>query len=90
MANKSAAEITIHVIKFTASVSQVRTMADGGLRVILDFDESAINAAAALMKVKKGGGVLEIAAVPVLQSLANGETKTNRRATRSPIDLIGG
>ena len=79
------------VIKFTAQVSQVRTMADGGLRVILDFDEGAINTAAALMKVKNRGGVLEVAAVPVvLQSITNGKTKIDRRATRSPIDLAGG
>lgn len=80
----------VEVIRFTASVSQVRTMADGGLRVILDFDERAINAATALMKVKNGGGVLEIAAVPVLLGITNGKNKTDRRTTRSPIDLAGG
>ena len=53
-------------ICFTASISQVRTMCDGGLRVVLDFDATAIQAATQLIQVKQAGGVLEIAAVPVI------------------------
>ena len=78
------------VIKFTAQVSQVRTMADLGLRVVLDFDEANIEAATKLMQVKQAGGVLEIAAVAVLPGIANGKNKTDRRTTRSPIDVAGG
>ena len=78
------------IIRFTASISQVRTMADMGLRVVLDFSEVSIDAATALMKVKQAGGVLEIAAVPVLQSVTNGKTKTNQRAKTSPIDMASG
>ena len=54
------------IIRFTASVNKVQTMVDGGLRVVLDFDASAIQTAADLMQVKQAGGVLEIAAVPVI------------------------
>jgi hypothetical protein len=54
------------VIRFTAQISQVRTMADLGLRVVLDFDESNIEAATALMQAKQAGAILEIAAVPII------------------------
>ena len=78
------------VIQFTASISQFRTMVDGGLRVVLDFDASAIQAATALIKAKQAGAILEIAAVPILPSVTNGKSQTDRRATRSPIDVAGG
>jgi hypothetical protein len=57
--------MTDEVIRFTASVAQVRTMADGGLRLVLDLPENAIDTAAAMMQVKQGGGLLEIAAVSI-------------------------
>ena len=78
------------VIRFTVWVAQVKTMADGGLRFAFDAPETAIDVAAALMKVKQAGGVLEIAAVPVLQCLTNVKKKTDKRATTSPIDVAGG
>lgn len=53
------------VIRFTASVAQVKTLADGGLRIALDLPEQAVDVAAELMRVRQAGGVLEIAAVIV-------------------------
>ena len=53
------------VIRFTASVNKVQTMVDGGLRVVLDFPEGAIDAATKLMQAKQAGAVLEIAAIPL-------------------------
>ncbi len=41
-------------------------MTDGGLRVVLDFSETAIKQAGELMQVKQSGALLEIAAVAVL------------------------
>jgi hypothetical protein len=57
--------MTDEVIRFRAQVSQVRTLADGGLRFVLDVAESEIDAAMKLMQVKQAGGVLEVAAVPL-------------------------
>jgi hypothetical protein len=54
------------VIRFTAQISQIRTLADGGLRAVLDFDETNIEAATALMQAKQAGAVLEVAAVPII------------------------
>jgi hypothetical protein len=71
------------IIQFTASISQVRTMADGGLRVILDFDEGAIQAASDLMKVKQAGGLLEIAAVAIIQKLPEKATKGDDAAQKT-------
>lgn len=52
-------------ITFTAEIYKVQTLVDGGLRVTLDLPETAIEAATKLMLCKQGGGVLEIAAVPI-------------------------
>jgi len=54
------------VIRFIAQIAQVRTMADGGLRVVLDFDEINIEAATALMQVKRAGEALVVAAVAIV------------------------
>ena len=77
-------------IRFVAQVAKVSTLADGGIRVTLDLPETAIGAATQLMQVRQGGGLLEIAAVAVLQSVTNGETEIRQRATSSPIDMAGG
>jgi hypothetical protein len=53
------------VIRFKATIAQVRTMADLGLRVVLDFDEANIEAATKLMQARQAGAMLEIAAVAV-------------------------
>ena len=56
------------IIRFTVSVAQVKTMADGGLRFSFDAPETAIEAAAELMRVKQAGGVLEVAAVAIIKA----------------------
>ena len=64
-------------IRFSASVSQVRTLADGGIRLVLDLPETAIDTATAMMQAKQAGAVLECAVVPVLQERnRNGEVST--------------
>lgn len=42
-------------IEFQAQVSQVRTLADGGIRFVLDAPETAIKQAAMLMECKREG-----------------------------------
>ena len=54
-----------NVIRFQAQVSQVKTMADGGIRLVLDLPESAIDTATKMMQVRQSGSYLEVAAVPV-------------------------
>lgn len=53
------------VIRFTAQVNRVQTLADGGLRVVLDLPESAIDTATQMMQAKQAGAILEIAAIPI-------------------------
>lgn len=55
------------VIRFTAQVSKVTTLADGGLRVVLDLSEKDIEIAKKMMEVKQVGAILEVAAVPVTE-----------------------
>ena len=57
------------VIKFKAQVSQIKTLADGGLRVVLDLPETALEEVGDLLKVKQAGAILEIVAVPVYDVL---------------------
>jgi hypothetical protein len=77
-------------IRFQAQVSKVTTLADGGIRVVLDLSETDIEVAKQMMQARQQGAILEVAAVAVLQSLTNGETETNKRAKRSPLDVAGG
>lgn len=58
-------KLEVDVLKFTASVAQVKTLADGGIRLSLDLPETAIDTAAAMMKAKQAGAVLECAVVVV-------------------------
>jgi len=58
------------IIKFKAQVSKVTTMADGGLRVVLDMAETEIEVAKQMMQVKQAGAILEVAAVPVYAEIA--------------------
>ncbi len=53
------------VIRFKAQVSQVRTLADGGIRLVLDLAETEIQTATKMMEAKQAGAVLEVAAVPI-------------------------
>lgn len=52
-------------IRFAAEISKIQTMVDGGLRIILDTPESELPAISELMKAKKDGYILEVAAVAV-------------------------
>jgi len=61
------------VIRFRAGVYKVQTLIDGGLRVTLDLPETAISEATKLMECKRGGAVLEVAAVPITESGWGGE-----------------
>ena len=61
------------VIRFRATVYKVQTLIDGGLRVTLDLPETAICEATKLMECKRGGAVLEVAAVPITESRWGGE-----------------
>lgn len=47
-------------ITFEAVVSQVRTLADGGLRVTLDLPEDTVYQAAWLMEVKRAEGTVKV------------------------------
>jgi hypothetical protein len=47
-------------ITFEAAVSQVRTLADGGLRVTLDLPEDAVYQAAWLMEAKRAEGTVKV------------------------------
>lgn len=50
----------VKAISFDAIVSQVRTMADGGLRIVLDLGEDNVAQAAWLMQVKQDYGVIHV------------------------------
>lgn len=69
---------TNNVIRFIASVSQVKTLTDGGLRLVLDLPETAIETATKMMQAKQAGAVLEIAAVAVEPS----------KGEASPVDFL--
>lgn len=68
------------VIRFRATVYKVQTLIDGGLRVTLDLPETAIRESAALMECKRGGAVLEMAAIP-LQEKRRGREKSKESET---------
>jgi hypothetical protein len=47
-------------ITFKAQVTQVRTLADGGLRLVLDMPEDSIPQTAMLMECKRQGIPLQV------------------------------
>ena len=47
-------------VTFWATVAQVRTLADGGIRVTMDLSEHAIMQAAQLMECKRAEVVLKV------------------------------
>jgi hypothetical protein len=53
------------IIKFTADVAQVKTMADGGIRITLDLAESETETAMKLMDYRRESVVLGVAIAPV-------------------------
>lgn len=58
------------VIRFSAQVSKVTTLADGGLRIVFDLAETEIEVAKQMMQVKQAGAILEVAAVPIEEKKA--------------------
>jgi hypothetical protein len=78
-------------LRFGAQVFKIQTLIDGGVRLTLDLVSPVSHEViTSLFDAKQPGVILQCAAVAVLQSVTNGETKTYKRATRSPIDLAGG
>jgi len=63
---------------FWATVAQVRTLADGGIRVTMDLPEDAIMQAAQLMECKRAGVVLDVTAKPRMR---NGKDQVISRTT---------
>jgi hypothetical protein len=51
-------------IKFQATVARVQTMADGGIRLVLDMSEDNVMQAAQLMECKRFGVVLDVVVKP--------------------------
>jgi len=51
-------------IDFWATIAQVRTMADGGLRLVLDLPEDAVDVAAWMMEAKRLGLMLKVVVEP--------------------------
>lgn len=78
MAKSDAAQIV-----FTAGVTSVKTMADGGLRVAFDLSEQSIPQAAMLMDCKRQGIPLEITCV--VASLTNLDDETKKGTERKTI-----
>lgn len=77
-------------IRFQAQVSKVTTLADGGIRIVLDLSETDIEVAKQTMQARQAGAILEVAAVAVLQSPTNGKTETDERTKRNPLDVVSG
>jgi hypothetical protein len=78
-----------YVIRFSAQIFKFQTLIDGGWRLTLDGSgdpETVVK----ILQAKQPGIFLEVVALPVLQSITNGETETKRRTKGSPIDLAGG
>jgi hypothetical protein len=56
-----AGGVTDDALTFDATVAKVQTLADQGLRVTLDLPETAIEAAAVLMAIKRNGQAIKVA-----------------------------
>jgi len=68
-----------------ATVAKVQTLADGGIRVMLDLPEQAIMQAAQLMECKRVGVVLNVAAEPKAEN-DQGDTVSRTKAKRRKVD----
>ena len=53
------------LIKFSADVAQVKTMADGGIRISLDLSENETEAARKLMDCRRYSVILQVVIMPV-------------------------
>lgn len=70
-------------IIFQAAVNQVRTLADGGIRVVLDLPENAIPQMAMLAEAKRQGIYLDVSCKAHLDGLDldNGTKRRGRKST---------
>jgi hypothetical protein len=68
------------VIRFSASVAYVKTMADGSPRVVLDMPEAGLEALFMLAQCKLRGVVLEFAAVPLDKIVTPEKQRENSNA----------
>jgi hypothetical protein len=62
-------EMTEEAIRFVAQVAKVTTLADGGIRLVLDLAESEIEVAKQMMDVRRRGALLEVAAIAVTEKI---------------------
>ena len=68
-------------IRFSAQVVKVQTTVDYGIRVTLEMGEGNTDIAKMLMDIRRGGGMLEIAAVPIEKTNAK-RNKSRKTETR--------
>jgi hypothetical protein len=68
------------VIRFSASVAYIKTMADGSPRVVLDMPEAGLDALFMLAQCKLRGAVLEFAAVPLENIVTPEKQRENSNA----------
>jgi hypothetical protein len=61
--------MTDEAIRFVAQVARVTTLADGGIRLILDLAETEIDVARAMMEIRQRGALLEVAAIGVTEKI---------------------
>jgi hypothetical protein len=79
-------------ICFIVSVSQVKTMADGGIRYVFDGSERDVDAAASMMAIKCAGNALELTARVIpketednnAEETEDGEDRGSRKTRRYP------
>jgi hypothetical protein len=76
-------------IEVEAVVAQVKTLADGGIRIAFDLPENAVMQAAQFIECKRVGAALQLR-VSVLPGLTNGKKQTDPRTARSPLGVAGG
>lgn len=57
----------VNAIRFVAEITQVKTKADYGIRLVLDLPENQAKALKDLITAYQAGAVLEVAAVPIKQ-----------------------
>jgi hypothetical protein len=70
-----------NVIRFSASVFQIRTLVDGGMNVTLALSDKDIKQVSQLLECKKIGAVLEVVAVPVKQVKEEKKSEPTRKRT---------
>jgi hypothetical protein len=79
-------------IQFKATAAQVKTMADGGIRIALDLSESETETAKALMDCRRSKAILEVAILPIImqdedtnaEETEDGEDRGSRKTRRYP------